>query len=64
MDEATRNLLHGPDRCDGLHRWQRDPQQRGEGLACARCGVTEAESAATPPPWEIDVPRLGRWDDE
>lgn len=25
------------------HDWQPDPGRRDEGLACARCGVTEAE---------------------
>ena len=25
------------------HNWQTDPDHRGEGCICARCGVTEAE---------------------
>jgi hypothetical protein len=28
---------------DQPHDWDRDPQRRGEGLACTVCGVTEAE---------------------
>jgi len=25
------------------HEWARDPERRGEGYMCRRCGVTEAE---------------------
>ena len=28
---------------DWPHDWERDEDRRGEGLVCARCGVTEAE---------------------
>ena len=28
------------------HDWQRDPRGPEEGLACAACGITEAEEAA------------------
>lgn len=36
-----------PDFCPvgALHDWQPDPERRGEGLACADCGLTEAELA-------------------
>ena len=30
------------------HEWLRDPAQRGEGLICRVCGVTEAEADANP----------------
>ena len=30
------------------HEWIRDPDQRGEGLACRWCGITEAEAEALP----------------
>lgn len=26
------------------HDWIRDPERRGEGLACGSCGLTEAEA--------------------
>jgi hypothetical protein len=26
------------------HQWARDPERRGEGLACTACGVTEEEA--------------------
>lgn len=26
------------------HEWERDPEQRGEGLACSGCRMTEAEA--------------------
>lgn len=29
------------------HDWIRDPEQRGEGLICRDCGLTEAEEEAT-----------------
>jgi len=29
------------------HEWIRDPEQRGEGLICRRCGLTEAEADAS-----------------
>lgn len=28
------------------HDWEADPEHRGEGLICARCGVSEAELEA------------------
>ena len=48
--DAAGNVDYGPpaparDLCRrGLpHDWERDPDRRGEGLVCLRCGVTEAE---------------------
>jgi hypothetical protein len=31
-----------------MHEWIRDPERRGEGLACRYCGLTEAEAETLP----------------